>query len=453
MIKKHVILPIIGLFLSLNLFAQPDNFLWNNQKAVFVDFKEAVYTITFDLEQKETLVQSDIAFDQSEEGHIIFDLIDNPDSVAIDGLKAGATLIHDPDQVTSFRIANSKSAAGMHTLTVTHKLTQGVTYESIGVSAAFFMTDLSDRSYLERYLPANLEYDHYNMTFMVHYKGLKDQQKEPLIFTNGNITHESKTAKTVSFPAHFTASSVYFHTAPEGKFLVKNTTYKSRLALTELPITIYGYVALELYEEEALKTLAELEEEFGLWPHKKLVIYGSGRGGMEYCGATRTSLSALSHELTHSYYARGVMPINGNAGWVDEAIASWRGHEYRQYRSPADPTAMAGHSQYRRTTDMAAYSNGAQFMGYLDHHFSEFAGLGIRPFLADFFQENKLTSIYSKDFRVGLEKYFNVELTELFDEYINGRMLSREQKRTLQTKPVENSFHPILTQQELRDLL
>jgi hypothetical protein len=56
---------------------------------------------------------------------------------------------------------------------------------------------------------------------------------------------------------------------------------------------------------------------------------------MEYCGATMTDPGALGHELTHSWFARGVMPANGNTGWIDEAVASWRDDGYpRASRAP-----------------------------------------------------------------------------------------------------------------------
>ena len=59
-----------------------------------------------------------------------------------------------------------------------------------------------------------------------------------------------------------------------------------------------------------------------------MTIYIAGRGGMEHCGATITSMSALAHEITHSWFARGVMPANGNAGWIDEGTARWRDRGY-----------------------------------------------------------------------------------------------------------------------------
>ena len=69
-----------------------------------------------------------------------------------------------------------------------------------------------------------------------------------------------------------------------------------------------------------------LESNFGPFPHDSVTIFakpGAGRGGMEYAGATATTLGSLRHELNHSYFARSAVPVNGNAGWIDEAIAEW----------------------------------------------------------------------------------------------------------------------------------
>ena len=85
--------------------------------------------------------------------------------------------------------------------------------------------------------------------------------------------------------------------------------------------------------------MRELEQTYGPYPHEALLIYCTGNisGGMEYAGATMTSLEALGHEITHSWFARGVMPANGNAGWIDEAIARWRDRGYP--RAPPRPSA------------------------------------------------------------------------------------------------------------------
>src|SRR5690606_15920392 len=132
------------------------------------------------------------------------------------------------------------------------------------------------------------------------------------------------------------ASSLFFHLVDEGKYPETKYSYTS-INGNIIPITLYTRSSSQLksYKEESLRVLKELEDTYGPWPHPSLIIYGAGLGGMEYCGATMSSLSALGHELTHSYFARGVMPQNGNAGWIDEAIASWRDKGYQRNEKPS----------------------------------------------------------------------------------------------------------------------
>src|SRR5690606_27098526 len=102
------------------------------------------------------------------------------------------------------------------------------------------------------------------------------------------------------------------HTVPEG------TTDELEFSLRSvdgrmIPAVVYtaksfwgGSTSLNQLKAMASEVFHELEGDYGAWPHPSLVIYNAGMGGMEYCGATMTSTSALGHELFHSYFARGV---------------------------------------------------------------------------------------------------------------------------------------------------
>ena len=214
----------------------------------------------------------------------------------------------------------------------------------------------------------------------------------------------------------------------------------------EIPVTIYSTQSLSSFESRTKSTLAELENDYGAFPHQKVVIYGAGSGGMEYCGATMTSLWALSHELTHSYFARGVMPAAGNAGWIDEAIASWRDADYRQSSlSSLSPSQMAGHSVYTRMTDDDAYSKGERFMGYLDRLFT--AQGGLKKFLRDLVEKRLFKPMLNEEFKQDLELYFNHSLDNEFSKYIMGK------KGDKFDYEVANPYHPKLTPSQLLKLL
>ncbi len=107
-----------------------------------------------------------------------------------------------------------------------------------------------------------------------------------------------------------------------------------------------------------------------------------------------TDTGALGHELTHSYFARGIMPANGNAGWIDEALASWRDNRYPRSTSISGTANMAGRPGYTRFTDYAAYSYGARFMAYLDGKFA--AQGGLKTYLRKLVDEKAFTPYFFK---------------------------------------------------------
>lgn len=133
-----------------------------------------------------------------------------------------------------------------------------------------------------------------------------------------------------------------------------------------------------------------------------------------------TSLGALGHEIAHSWFARGVMPANGNAGWIDEAIASWRDQGYPTAAAlPARPPVnLAGFSPYRRHTPIEAYAEGALLLSELDRLF---APGGLRPLLARLFAERKRRSITTPFFQSFLERQTGATLGPIFNRYVYGK--------------------------------
>ena len=157
-------------------------------------------------------------------------------------------------------------------------------------------------------------------------------------------------------------------------------------------------------------------------PHPSFIAYGRmpGVGGMEHAGATATSFKALDHEMLHSYFAKGVMPANGNSGWIDEAIASWRDKGYQ-----SNPTTgftgsnLGAHSVYKRNTDDRAYGLGAAFMSYLDYKLHNSGGL--KAFLRGYFQTYKHQVITTEHFKNNLEFFSGLDLNDDFNTYIWGQ--------------------------------
>lgn len=434
--------------LAADLDRAPQSFSHQDARAVYVDFRELDATITYDVRAKSASVVTTIRFEAREAGYPIFDLRPEATSIELDGAPARALSAKTPDNATTVRILQAKVAPGAHELVVRSPLASLVDWKSDGVHSAFWMSDLSDRQYLEQFLPANLEFDQYAMTFEVKFLNASKRQ---VLYTNGVVEELSSQDFRVRYPAHFTASSVFFHTVPEGTMAEERFTFTSSDG-RELPVVIYlrpsllGSAATQLarVKAETLRVLQELEADYGPFLHPSLTIYNAGQGGMEYCGATITSFEALGHELMHSYFARGVMPANGNAGWIDEAIASWRDRGYPRGTGFSGSANLANMAPYTRITARAAYGYGATFMSNLDAYFADQGGL--KSLLRRLVQERAFVPFFTEDFIDWAQGHYRTELGPLFRRHVFSGSSTR-------ATVDESVHHRKLTEAELRELL
>lgn len=414
-------------------------------KAVFIDVENATYDINYDLIAKTAFVQTTFHFTTTEKGFPIFDSVAVPTKINLDdcGCATQTVMISSPDSTTSYRMIDAEVEAGKHTIQMVSPILTGVKFDTTGVRSGFFTSDLDDREFLEAYMPSNLEFDQYQMTYRVTFNGLKTDQD---FFTNGVVTKNSDSMWTVTYPNYFNTSSAYFHTAPKGFFKTLSKNFKS-IDGREIPVVVYGTGSgLEGYMRKAQDVFNELEGTYGPWLHPSLIIYGAGSGGMEYCGATITELWALGHEMTHSYFARGFMPANGDSGWMDEAIASWRDDGYPRHSQLTTQSDMGNQSAYLRITDMRAYTEGADFIGHLD--FLSANNGGLKKFLAGLVQNHSFNPTFTQDFQSLLESFNGKSLENVFNTAIYGKKGKGSSKQN-----IVNPYHPKLTREQLDSLL
>ncbi len=426
-------------------FHAPDNIKFSNSRGekelVFVDFNEATSRIIYDVANKSVTAETTIRLNQSIEGHIVFDLVETPMSIKINDEPTSSILHSIPTGGSQIRYINTKTVAGNHEIKIINKIDRLISFDTYTktVRSAFWMSDLSDRRFLESYLPTNLEYDQYQINFIIEIIGTESEHK---IRTNGNVVETERNKFQITYPSHYTSSSLYFHLMEENAFNEQKATYKS-IDGREIPVTVYGSWSTSTFMERSLKIMAELERDYGAWPHDFLIVYGAGSGGMEYAGATRTSMRALGHELHHCYFARSMMPSRGNNGWIDEALASWRDNGYNERAvGSLTPSKMGAHSQYRRTTDRDAYSKGARFMAYLNYDLKEKGGL--RPFLKEYFAKYNQQSFITQNFKDEIEAWAGKTYDYVFNPYIYGRGY----KKTNHDHHHDNPMHPKTTYQE-----
>jgi hypothetical protein len=428
---------------------QPKPFPYQNDQAVFVDFTRADYDISYDLNSEKARVVADIDFDIMQPGFPIFDLVSEPESIELDGQTLSATLTKTPDGATTLRVINQKLVSGSHHLKITAPITELVDFRSDGVKSAFWTSDLDERNFLERYLPANFEFDQVQMNFNIHFKGKTPHQ---LIYTNGVIESTDERNYRIHFPDYFTASSMFFHTVPQGY------TDEVRFELHSLdgrtlPAVIYiakknNSGNLDRIKDRLIAIFNELENDYGAFPHPSVTVYLAGAGGMEYCGATMTDVSSMGHELFHSYFARGLMPANGNSGWLDEALASWRDDHYETVTSLNGTSIMSSHPTYTRITDDAAYSFGERFMAFLNHKTEKKGGL--KPFMKRMIETRKFQPIFVSDFIKEMNNFYQSSFDSLFKRYTFGESnrfefpVSKKSAKEIHHKMNPSELRPLL---------
>jgi hypothetical protein len=402
-----------------DLAHRPPSFSFQDSKAVFTDFNHAHYEITYDLNTRSAFAKAVIQFDLPESGYPVFDSVTAPQSLTLDGTSVSALETKTPSNETTVRVIQQKAGIGRHRLEVMLPITELVRFSSDGVRSAFWTSDLDERNFLERYLPSNFEYDQVKMDFLIRFVGLKNSQS---VYTNGQVTQVDTGTYAIDYPSHYTASSIFFHTVPEGSMLKRSFTITSIDGRT-LPVTLYTSPSsqgssLEALEAKVKKVISELESDYGPFPHPSVLIYKAGSGGMEYCGATMTDSGSVEHELFHSYFARGVMPANGNSGWLDEALASWRDNGYPSLTALSGTSGMSSHPRYTRITDQAAYSFGARFMAYLDGKTRKAGGL--KPFLRFMVANRTFKPLFVEEFISEMGRFYQTPFASEFKKYTYG---------------------------------
>lgn len=452
MIKLLLILLSIS---TMNVFAgiehAPPTFKTKDGRAIFVDFLKAQYNLTYDNSLKYAKAETLITFRATDTGFPLFDSLSAPKKVWLNGELVSQKEISVPGNVSKVRVVQKLVSPGVHTLKIISYISKGTKYTVRGVHSGFFIKDLVDRNFLERYVPSNYEYDQYQMTFRIKIKGT---WREHNVFANGEVTEVEPNVIEIKYPDFYTSSSVYFHLVPKNRFWRLHMTYTS-INGRKFPITIYSNFRYFnwLLKKKTLRVLAELERDYGPWPHPSLVVYGTKlRGGMEYVGATATSLISLGHELHHSYFAKGILPADGNSGWMDEGLASWRDRGY-QTKSRPDYFSfnLAKHNSYTRKTDKNSYEKGRSFFAYLDYQLKAAGKEGLKDFLGLYFIKRKFTSVTTEDFIQDLEDYAGFSFREDFNQYVYGGNVDKK-GRAPAIDP-ENPHHPTYSEQDFDSIL
>ena len=412
-------------------YAPPPFVTAEGEQVVFVDFTHARYQLEFDADAAQATAVSQIAFRATHPGRAAISMNQPVNSARLNGDDVDLLKQDSPHADVSLKVLSQPVSPGTHTLIIKSCISEPGPYgppimwlsDPARLHCIFNMSDLRNPNggYLEAFLPSNYNFDQFRISMSVT---VKNSNKLHSVFSNGSVLRSSPEHWRVEFPSYFTSSCPWFHLGPSDEYQSLKDLFSSSNGRT-IPIFVYTKSSrkadglLKEFVNLAKSVLVELESDFGPFPHGSVTIFatGKGRGGMEYAGATATGLKSLRHELNHSYFARSIMPANGDAGWIDEAIASWGDIGYLRSKYPPEWGANMGRrSEYVRTTNDDAYTVGRDFLAHLDYLLRERGGL--KPFLATYAKKKRHQAISTPEFQELVEDFYGKSLQELFEFFV-----------------------------------
>lgn len=320
----------------------------------------------------------------------------------------------------------------------------------------------SGRQLLERYLPANFQFDQYASTMELKF----DREYKQQIIVANDI--EEKRIKysdyyyILTYPEFYNSASIFFHTFPKGyyfelpKFEDRGVEFyfygkRSLFFDHEYIPGMGGYLKQKNVKGITASLMEEFTSTLGKFPHKKMIVYiGESFSGIEHFGATRTSFFSLGHEIYHQYIGRGILPADGRSAWIDEGLARWRdgGHWFWRWLSEdifADPYSMLEElpNNYVGLPDQSLYQRKTRNPHYeKDHHYSAgalfFSHINyllddhLNDFLNEFVQSKVSAGDYlydQQDFKIALTKWAHQQgydagkIMDLFEEHFNQNKL------------------------------
>lgn len=346
--------------------------------AVPVRVDQITASFQIDASAKTASATAEMAFTVGPEtGYPVFDLRQTISTAMLDGSPVSPSDIAHHDfgggANTQMRILERWLTAGTaHVLALGYPLdtpaspnARGLVWEagSSRLSFDFFFSDLNPARYLEAWLPSTMLWGAFPVTLEVEMIGAPAH----VLISNGLVTTLSTNHWTVAFPETF---------APCSQFLLIEAADRitQHSASTTLPggqpVTIDVATrtsdGLDLVAGAAAIAghLATNTSGTGPYMHGNrytALLTAPGYHNMEYDAATTTSNSALAHEVFHSWWARGLVPAQGQDGWLDEAWTSYMtGTPTAVPLDMSDPPAtLWPGNPWARRAPTTSYSHGA----------------------------------------------------------------------------------------------
>ncbi len=302
-----------------------------------------------------------------------------------------------------------------------------------GVDFDMWMSDLYPGRYLEMWVPAPLIHDRFALHLDITLDGV-DRPHKLVANTGGVDATPGGRHWSLMYPAHYTALSPMLVIAPAERIETRRSALRipgrSRsLGLVVAQLADAG-ADLAACEADLSAWLSYLSARYEPWPHGDTfwaLIWGASRG-MEYDAATTSAVSALEHEVFHSWFGRGVKPARAADGWIDEALASWSTSS-RRSENPRflteelglddPPVELYPPHPWSRNTAVGAYSDGVRLIGGIAHLMG--GADRMRAALADWYRANAGKMVTTDGLAAHLKAWSGLDIGPWWARYVHGR--------------------------------
>ena len=397
--------------------------------AVPIDVVGLVGRFTLDVAGETTTVDAQLTFRVgATAGRPIFDLRQELSDGDLDGEAIAALWTRDfgGGPGAEMRVLDREvEACSEHVLTLRYPLVRPPgfaadppEFEEDGVSWDFAFNDVAPRMFLEQWLPVNLIHDRHPIALSLEILGGVEDQR---VITNGALTDRGDGAWDIMFGPDSTALSPMLVLSPASEVVsssvmmdgVRFEVHRNQ-SFTEEPGLLLDIVT-QAYSQYVQTT--------GEYLYPGFTAFITKNAGMEYDGGTTSDINALTHELFHSWFGRGVRPQRGSDGWIDEA---WNEYNTGAPQFPAEPlkftnpaVILCNGDPWSRTTPLAAYDAGkAVFAGIAAE-----AGVDeLRASMRGFYEMHAGSPVTTET----LERHLHCELQvpavrRLFHRFVYGR--------------------------------
>lgn len=327
------------------------------------------------------------------------------------------------------------AADSVHTLVLTYQLTtpnapnaRAIIWEpdSARLSFDFHLSDLNPSRYLESWLPSNLLFDYFPVQLEVE---IINSGHAHTLLSNGTVSSSTINHWQIDFLPNFTTCSHMLLIEASDRIVLHTTsaTLAGGPTITLELMKMASDTTLNL--SNAATTLATYLSDFhssvGTYMHgNRYVAYlaSGSTHSMEYDGGTTSQMSALKHEAFHSWWARGMIPAQGEDGWVDEAWTTYNTHSGGPNAIPLDmtdsPVALWINNAFKRKTHGSSYSHGANVFSGLA------ADLGIATllsYMSDIYQDHIDRHFTTPEIEAELIRHSGqLHIANYFDRFVYG---------------------------------